>query len=286
MRNAARVAVFDVLANKTSRGVLDACWNLRGSGELDDFALGRRLGAQTDSALRRLSELQLIDCYPRVRVRSPYLWTIVLAARRLPAGDRIFDVARNPYRCAVLEQLAAGATRRGDLNRLGRSASSVSQTMGALRELELLGSESGEDVVSLEDREQVLWMFLLVDQLVIDVHAAAVHPAVMVAIDEEHADDVPGSYERQIDAALQRMWMPGRLRRVRLVGDYPETDVEIELNDNDDDDDDAMNSRTLRMGLWSSRFGLYADGAYLVPPYLPAPHVTAEAIRSWINDAV
>ena len=79
--------------------------------------LRRELGAGTDPAIRRLVDLQLIDADPCCEVRSDYLWKIVSAARRLPAGDQFFDIARNPARCALLEKLIAGPVKRDGLHK-------------------------------------------------------------------------------------------------------------------------------------------------------------------------
>lgn len=309
MACAAQVAVFDVLARKKTRAVLDACWQTRGSGP-SAHTLRRELGAGTEPGIRRLVDLQLIDADPCCEVRSVYLWKIVSAVRRLPAGDQFFDIARNPARCALLKKLIAGPVKRDGLhNTVGRTSSWASQTLDALRKLQLLRSERNEETVRLEDREQVLWIFLLVDQLLMDVHAAAYqrnlskrgrhhkladwapeddqllsrrrvtrrawHPAVTL-IQAEHVDHPVGTYEALVSDQLQELVTDGFAANASLVGAYPATNVQVDVFDTD-----TSQTRTLTADLWSRRFGLGAEDLRSAPPHLPQPHVIASRVLDW-----
>jgi hypothetical protein len=306
----AQVAVFDVLARKKTRAVLDACWQSRGAGP-SAHTLRRELGAGTDQAIRRLVDLQLIDADRGCAVRSHYLWKIVSAARRLPAGDQFFDIARNPARCTLLEELVVGPVKRDGLHKtLGRTSSWASQTLDALRKLRLLHSERNEEIVRLEDREQVLWIFLLVDQLLMDAHAAAYqhsrrqrirhhalagwepehdqplsrrritrrawHPAV-TQMAAEHVDHPVGTYEALVGDHLHELVTDGFLTAARLVGAYPATKVQADVFD-------AQTSRThtIIMDLWSIRFGLGSDDLRSPPPHLPQPSLIAARVRDWV----
>lgn len=310
MRHAARIAVFDVLAHKKTRAVLDACWQWRGRPGPSSDTLRSELGAGTDQAIRRLVELQLIDVDPGCEVRSACLWTIVSAAHWLPAGDDFFDVARNPARCTLLEQLVTGPVAREQLNELGRSAAWASQTLKTLRLLRMLDSESGEETVRLADREQVLWVFLLTDQLLMDVHAAASqryrrerarhhaltgwapendqpisrrhvtarawHPAVKLA-DAERVDCAVGTYEMLVSDGLQQLVTDGLVRSAALVGAYPATKVQVGLSD-----PSTSQTHTFTTDLWSRRFGLGTADLRSPPPHLPAPHLIAARVRDWV----
>ena len=310
MRNAAQVAVFDALAHKRTRGVLDACWQSRGPGP-SARALRSELGTGTDQAIRRLVDLQLIDADAGCQVRSVYLWKIVSAARRLPAGDQFFDIARNPARCALLEELVAGPVQRDGLHKtVGRTSSWASQTLDALRKLELLRSERNEETVRLQDREQVLWIFLLVDQLLMDVHASASqhsrrdrvrhhalagwapeddqplsrrhvsrrawHPAV-TQIEADHVDHAVGTYETLISDQLHELVTDGFVAGACLVGAYPATKVHVDLVD--------AGTLALTADLWSHRFGLATEDLRSLPPHLPHPNLTASRVREWVSQS-
>lgn len=309
MPDAAQVAVFDVLARKKTRAVLDACWQSRGPGP-SAHTLRRELGTGTGQAIRRLVDLQIIDADPCCEVRNVYLWKIVSAARTLPAGDQFFDIACNPARCALLKKLSAGPVKRDGLHKkVGRTSSWASQTLDALRKLQLLHSERNEETVRLEDREQVLWIFLLVDQLLMDVHAAAYqrhlrdrglhhklahwapeddqlpsrrrvtrqawHPA-GTQIQAEHVDHPVGTYEALVSDQLQELVTDGFAANASLVGAYPATNVQVEVFDTE-----TSQTRTLTADLWSRRFGLEAQDLRSAPPHLPQPHAIASRVLDW-----
>lgn len=313
MHHAARVAVFDVLTRTKTRAVLDACWQWRGRPGPSPDTLRSELGSGTVDAIRRLVDLQLLDCDTGCEVRSMYLWNIVSATWRLPAGDQFFDLARNPARCALLEELAAGPVVRERLNELGRSPGWASQTLKMLRLLRMLDSECGEQTVRLVDREQVLWIFLLTDQLLMDVHATtsqryrrerarhhalagwepeddeplsrrhvstrAWHPAVDVA-DAERVDHPVGTYEALVDDRLQELVKDRLVRSASLAGAYPATKVRVGLYDAE-----TSQPLTLTADLWSRRFGLATEDLRAPPPHLPAPRQVAERVRDWVLDA-
>jgi hypothetical protein len=313
MRNAAQVAVFDVLARKKTRAVLDACWQSRGPGP-PAHALRRELGAGTEQAIKRLVDLQLVDADPGCAVRSPYLWKIVSAVRRLPAGDQFFDIARNPARCALLEKLIAGPVKRDGLhNTVGRTSAWASQTLDALRKLQLLRSERNEQTVRLEDREQVLWIFLLVDQLLMDVHAAAYqrnlrkrgnhhkladwepeddhpipqrhvtgrawHPAA-TQIEAEHVDHPVGTYEALISDQLHELVTDGFVDSASLAGTYPATKVQLDVLDTE-----TSQTHTITTDIWSRRFGLGTEDLRSPPPHLPQPHLIASRVLDWATES-
>jgi hypothetical protein len=310
MRDAAQCAVFDVLARKKTRAILDACWQARSPGP-SAHTLRRELGAGTDQAIRRLVDLQLLDTDPGCQVRSVYLWKIVSAAHRLPADDQFFDIARNPARCALLEELIAGPVKRDGLHKkLVRTSSWASQTLDALRKLQLLHSGRNEETVRLQDREQVLWIFLLVDQLLMDVHASAYqrsrrerehhhklaewtreddqpisrrrvtrrawHPA-LTQIEAEHVDHAAGTYEALVGDQLHELVRKGFVAAASLVGAYPATKVRVHLVDAR-----TSQTQTLTTDLWSPRFGLGTEDLRSPPSHLPHPNLTASRLRDWV----
>jgi len=299
-----QLAVFDVLANKTARAVLEICWERRGDREPWERDIVRQLGPACKPAIRRLSDLQLLDVRWRFRVPRRHLWNVVQAARCLPAGILIFKILRHRGRCELVEQLIAGPVARDRLGGI-RATDFASKTIKDLRYQQLIRSPENAPVVRLEHREQLLWIFVLVDQLLMDtavealrrqrnartrhllnsgwvrpgdprtrdyVPARARHPA-LTEPEDDLDDDPPGEYEERIeDLLLVRAWRPDEVRAVRLVGDYPATTIEVDVVD---DRDGYL--RTHRAPLWSAAFGL-AAGALRQPP----PEVIASRARAWM----
>jgi len=309
MARTAHLAVFEVLADRTSYAVLDACWSARSGRKPTVADLQAQLGPQTKRAIQRLADLQLIDVDTRCNVRGWDLWGVVQAARALPPGMAIFKFLTHPRRCDLVERLATGPVLRKDLNEGSESDVFISKRLGELRMMKLLRSAENEKTVRLEEREKVLWIFLAVDQALMDVHERALErhrrartrhlkssdwvregdprvrdtlpkQATSPAVREvaEVVYDPPGTYESGLEYEFEiaRVVFPGHVRGVRLVGDYPATKVEIDVLGLD-----GSSVEVRRADLWSARFGL-GPGVWR----LPRPDLTMLKLGGWASDAV
>ena len=151
--------------------------------------------------------------------------------------------------------------------------------------MKLLRSEENEEMVRLEEREKVLWIFLAVDQAFMDVYERglsviarralatsrvrtgfdegdprvrdtlpkqATSPAVL-EVDPKSLTTLraPTRSDMEDEFEIGRIVLPGHVRAVRLVGDYPATKVEIDVGSLDGLSVHGAPGRSVELEVWS-----------------------------------